>query len=346
MLETKNIFIDTEIFSHNKFDFNNRIFQQLKEALKKKHFNLILTDVVVNEAKKKIAETLKAQKKPIKDIYTNTHFLEARIPEIGLFHEKTKQENLFKIGLSIWEDFIKETNAKIIEANTVDCSVLLSKYFNNESPFNNKKKHEFPDAISLLALSLWAINTKSKVYVISGDQDFKGFTSNNNFIHLNSLSALLDIYNQSDEYPYSKISNLIKKEEDKILEKIGGEFSCLDFAYQGHYDAEITSIEVADIKLDEYDIVDISDENFELYLGFYIEFSADIKVPAYANGYWDSEDCRYVCGPEFETTEYFSDHYTASMTVSYDLSANRITGFNDIIVNANETIILPIKIIH
>lgn len=70
------------------------------------------------------------------------------------------------------------TRAEVLDiAARVDMRTLFERYFAAQPPFaeSSKKKHEFPDAVALLALEHWADEHDTAVLVVSTDADWQRF---------------------------------------------------------------------------------------------------------------------------------------------------------------------------
>ncbi|KVK72163.1 hypothetical protein WS90_35325 [Burkholderia cepacia] len=80
-----------------------------------------------------------------------------------------------KARLDAW---LERTRAHVLDtAARVDLRTVMDRYFAAQPPFatTGDKKHEFPDAVALLALEHWAEEHATKVLVISTDKDWQDF---------------------------------------------------------------------------------------------------------------------------------------------------------------------------
>jgi hypothetical protein len=64
---------------------------------------------------------------------------------------------------------------KIIPASGANIERLLAMYFSPEAPFEESKKHEFPDAIALITLEDWAKTNCKKLLAITHDKGWISF---------------------------------------------------------------------------------------------------------------------------------------------------------------------------
>jgi hypothetical protein len=76
--------------------------------------------------------------------------------------------------------WIDRTGAAVIRCGEfVDVTTLMERYFATRPPFaaTGDKKCEFPDAVVLLALERWAVRHRTRVLLISRDEDWQSFAS-------------------------------------------------------------------------------------------------------------------------------------------------------------------------
>jgi len=77
-----------------------------------------------------------------------------------------------------FNQFVETTSLEVVEAQSyLIVSDLIQKYFQSEPPFSEtgNKKNEFPDAIALISLETWASKNKTKVIVVTSDNDWRNF---------------------------------------------------------------------------------------------------------------------------------------------------------------------------
>lgn len=94
-----------------------------------------------------------------------------------------------------------------------------------QAPFSNKKKSEFPDAISLLALDKWCGDNNHNMYIISTDNDLTDYCADNSRLsYLSSIDEFIDLLVSDSEHQHSFIVSafLVHGEllEESIKEEI------------------------------------------------------------------------------------------------------------------------------
>lgn len=210
------ILIDTSIFDANGLRLEKGLLRKLSQ-FKKSPVDIIFPDVIRGEVKAHLAKKIKESRSA----------LEKAINDAG-DHLFLKEDSLAKAkeltAESLDFDALAETRiAAFIEAvggidfecgKNLEISALLEKYFKNLAPFaeSGKKKNEFPDAITLLAVDNWAAANNKRVLAISQDGDWKAYCEGSKYMECSeSLSDVLTAYNKANP-----VYGLIGKLENAI----------------------------------------------------------------------------------------------------------------------------------
>ena len=171
--------IDTNIFYATKFDLGDASsLRTLENYVKNGKIKVVLSDIVVRESKRHIADKVKKicgiMRKARSDALEETaaHFIRTlELSEI-LRIIKNKDELVSKGG-EMFDDFLRTINAEILGTDLIDVGLVLSDYFGTNPPFENgeKKKSEFPDAFIAQQIRKRFGETE-KVAIVSGDKGF------------------------------------------------------------------------------------------------------------------------------------------------------------------------------
>lgn len=87
--------------------------------------------------------------------------------------------------------FLSRCGGEVINASgRVDIADLMKRYFQPSLPFESSgdKKHEFPDAVALIALESWAEEHNKPILLVSNDRGWQAFAEASN--HLSCVAAL------------------------------------------------------------------------------------------------------------------------------------------------------------
>ena len=251
------IFIDTNIFQKNGFNFDkkNPIIGLLMKNIKEKKYEYCNLSVIDNEIISHINQRIDENKKYLKKL----KWVEKNLDK------KIINENINKIMLD-YDEFKKNVCAKNCDVSKINPEVIFHKYFNIIYPFETKKKDEFPDAFIAEFINNLNVENKENVYVITND---KGFAKslNENIIVFNSIELFLEKFNNVDSKEYQKICKFILKNkknlEKEIFNRIAIDYSDLIEPIVDLHNInfnEIIDIKVIEKNTNEYYINCICDE--------------------------------------------------------------------------------------
>ncbi|MGF7073440.1 PIN domain-containing protein [Mucilaginibacter sp. 3215] len=324
MLETRNIFLDTQTFVQNNY-FKSPRLNELFDLAAAGHINLFLTEITINEIKSNIKEDLQRSSSEINKFNKAINNNGKIIKNLSYGENYTKLpafdiEEAFKDLLSQLEEIIKTSRVLIIDYLAVELKEIFSKYFKHEQPFGiGKKKSEFPDAFVISAVEGWCQKEKQSMYFISGDKDFDDFSFKNIIIE-KSLSSLLDKINKqlhSDKYDliskiyYNNQAQIAQKIKDAFIFKIKDEIG---------FDISIENTLITHFEITNYQVEDMSDSlETTLQITGEIEYSLDVTYEDCSYAIYDKEDDRYY-GCESNTVTLEQEQtFHAQIVIEADL---------------------------
>jgi hypothetical protein len=211
-----------------------------------------------------------------------------------------------------------------VEASKVDAEDILKLYFEKKPPFGDgKKKAEFPDALSLLSLQSHLENNE-KIYVISDDGDLRAYCeAESQFIQLDTLDHLLDIYNQNTQHT-NVLSEHVKNyfiQNDENLKRRITEYleDCKVYNSSSWEDAFVDDgLMVNNIGNINPSILTINDEKSLISFNFDVEFEVTVTGPDFNNGIYDREEGQMFTFDNTSKTISISKKFTAVMFLNYD----------------------------
>lgn len=291
-LVTRNVFIDTEFFVKANLDFHSRTIKSFEGLCSDSELSHLTSTIVVKEVRRKITDNIKDALKGVNNFRRKAAVLKEYDEENikGLFIE-IDEEYFIDKALSAFDNFIDASNTFIVDMSNIDGNEIIDMFFNQQTPFSAKKSNEFRDAFSLLAIRS-ALKGQEKVYVISADPDHKSFCEQNErFISIDTLSALLDIYNKHNDERSRFVEEFLFRKEDDIKKTIKEQLGQAD-AYNASTweDAELDSFEVIEVGDFEPNIIHLDDESCQITFDVSVKFIVDVSGPDYANGHYDKED--------------------------------------------------------
>ena len=305
--------IDTNIFDAAKFDLCDASpLKTLENYVKNGKIKVILSDIVVRESKRHIADKTKKicgiMRKAKADALKESaeHFISAL--ELGEILRIVKfNDELVSKGEEMFDDFLRTINAEILDADLIDVGLILDDYFETKPPFENgeKKKSEFPDAFIAQQIRKRFGETE-KVVIVSNDKGFiRACKGSENRIFFSCLS---DLYNaiSKDDAAYDETMAVIKELQLRIsaavkeyindnenIEVHGLSYDKDGIAFGYDYN-EFYLHGISDVTFSVHSVDEIIDNISIVTLSCKAGISADCYYENYANAPWDPEEKEYV----------------------------------------------------
>lgn len=320
-----NVTIDTNIFDAAKYDFSeNSTLQLLIKYVKKGKVKVVLSNIVVKESQKHIAEqgmklcgiarklradALKISTEKLVD-YVGLNRLLELVDDKKLVKEKS---------IELFEKYIKEIDAEILDTSQIDLDAVLDDYFEIRPPFESgdKKRKEFPDAFIANQIRE-RFGTKEVVAIISNDKGFRAACKETpNHLFFESLAQLYDKINK-EEAAYSETIELIKTLKSQINSEITkyitqneninviGLSHDKDGIVEGYDYSEAYVNSIADMSFTVRSVDELTDKASIFTMMCEANISANCFYEDYDNALWDSEDKKYVY---VETVEIREEHH-------------------------------------
>ncbi|WGL61269.1 PIN domain-containing protein [Pigmentibacter sp. JX0631] len=283
-INTVYIFIDSQVFTSEKYDFNNSKFNTIKKASENKHIKIITTYVIIEEAKKKYSESIDAIEKSKSNIH-----IKKTIENVDKIINCSEEIDFF---LKFMEDFKVENISEFTDISMKD---VLQDYFKKKPPFKIKK-NEFPDAYNIKCIKSFVKNNRA--IVMSGDPDYEEcFKDNENIVLLKRLEEFTDIYiKEIDDNVYFKSKKYISENFENMKSLIINENIYLEQFEPSDYhegmdihDIEIKKLDLIDTKFEE--IIDNQNVIIKVYLNGIAKLSINCEV--------EYDDCHIATNHKF-----------------------------------------------
>lgn len=308
--------LDTNIFDAAKYDFDqNSVLSLLIEYVEKGKIQIVLSDIVIQEAKKHIAQQTNNiftfAKRIKKEIYKSfpsqiVSYLELdRLLEFS--KEKGEQEKLKSQRINCFDELLRKTNAEILKFDSVDLEKVINDYFMINPPFesNGMKRKEFPDAFIASQIRN-RFGEEETVAIISRD---KGFISackkTSNHLFFDSLGDLYNLINEQEEsyketieiidelkrYISLSISEFIINNDNIDVNGLSYDKDGIEsgFDYDEYYMEKISNTSFSVWSVDE-----MLEQTSLVTLQCCANIIADCYYKDYDNAPWDSEEKEYL----------------------------------------------------
>lgn len=305
--------IDTNIFDATKFDLcDTSTLKILENYVKSGKIKVVLSDIVVRESKRHIADQIKKicgiiRKARADALDGATEHLISTIGLGEILRIVTNKDELISKGEEMFDDFLRTINTEILGADLIDAGLVLGDYFETKPPFENseKKKSEFPDAFIAQQIRKRFGETE-EVVIVSNDKGFiRACGESENHLFFSSLVKLYNAISKEDA-AYDETMAVIKelqlrisaavKEYIKNNENIDvhGLSYDKDGIESGYDYNEFYLHDISDVIFSVRSIDEISDNTSIVTLSCKAGISADCYYENYANALWDPEEKDYL----------------------------------------------------
>lgn len=305
--------IDTNIFDATKFDLcDTSTLKILENYVKSGKIKVVLSDIVVRESKRHIADQIKKicgiiRKARADALDGATEHLISTIGLGEILRIVTNKDELISKGEEMFDDFLRTINTEILGADLIDAGLVLGDYFETKPPFENseKKKSEFPDAFIAQQIRKRFGETE-EVVIVSNDKGFiRACGESENHLFFSSLGKLYNAISKEDA-AYDETMAVIKelqlrisaavKEYIKNNENIDvhGLSYDKDGIESGYEYNEFYLHDISDVIFSVRSMDEISDNTSIVTLSCKAGISADCYYENYANALWDPEEKDYL----------------------------------------------------
>lgn len=338
-----NVFIDTQVFIQKNFNFKNDLFQRLINASEDGLVTIYLTDIVINEVKSKIKEQVFEKIKTSSSRFSKDAKILKNLNEYSnIFNIGERLDEIYINLCNQFEQFLLDASAEVISIDDVSASFIFNMYFNGIPPFSIKKRDEFPDAFSLVALENWFTQQNEKISVVSNDEDLKNYCKESQCLTYEpSLEAFFDSTIKNNKYKHQYIISVYDANGDKIVSEIKDHFEYHGFILIGE-EGDIEKVYVHSIELDEDPYIIAIDEEEEksatIAFNASVSYSADVSYVDYNNSYYDKEEGKYLYLETVNTEIEDVVEIPVLVTIKYEHHNKEELEINSILLNEGESI--------
>jgi hypothetical protein len=244
------VFLDTNIFDSQRYNFLSNAFEPFLKAVSKDKFVLLLPDPTEQEINRHI-------EKKWREAYSALAQLERECPFVSKWkywppaRARLLDKNLDDLIQDQWKNFLSHFTVERLGYLGIDLKEIMEWYHRGRGPFGPKKQKEFPDAIALAAILDFSKRGECSIAVVSQDSDFKRACEiYTELLYFRSLPAFTEAILSGDER-LSDLKTALEANPEKIVEAITNEFGGHSFEYE-----EIPSVSVGDVHVNEVDITE------------------------------------------------------------------------------------------
>lgn len=326
MLQTRNVFIDTQYYVKSGLHFEGAAFKAFLDLCESGNLTLLTTSVVEREVKSKIEDSIKDALQAVQTIQRKAKILKSiEDGPLQNFFVPVEVDGVYESAKKAFDEFLDTCNAEFAPVSAINIEKILNDYFDKKAPFGDgKKKNEFPDAISLHAIENYIDG--EEVYVVSEDEDLKCYCRENIGFHcVDTLDKLLDIFNSHENSLSNAISSYIEINKDKIGAEIKELLEQADAYNESIWeDSELESFKVISMSELDFSIVSIEENKCTVTFDISADFEVKVIGPDFTNGYWDSEDKVMIPMETTENTEVEERSFLVEVEMDFEIDGDSI----------------------
>ena len=296
------IFIDTNIFDRQNYNYESSVFVSFAQKVKDKGITLLLPHPMELEVQRHIKERVQEAINALKKAKHCAPFL------TKWKHWPVKKESFFSLSRELdgiawqeWERFLQLFNVVRLSCEHVQLKEVMQWYDSGRAPFGKgKKRKEFPDAFAIAAVSEYAVQNNLAVAVISHDSDMGSACDHfPSLLHFPSLPAYTEAILSKDKR-LEEARLLLTKNEDTIVEHFCEAFYELGFYLEIPGEYELEEVNITGLDLPELRIVALGKAEctvaFEADISFKARFSFYDTETYETSGSYTAEDSTPITG--------------------------------------------------
>ncbi len=332
-LQTRNIFLDTEVFRSNGHNLNTKIMKILGSYVTGGVFVLHTTDVTLREVstqlramQSELTNHLNKIAKDLKRWNYRYRFNHHHLPVPDLLSEPAQPSHAYSdfewILRHVWLAREHSTANLLI-------GPVLDQYFNRQPPFDKEGSKEFPDAIALLALQNWCAPRQESIYVVSKDKALqRAADGHDNLIAIHSLESLFALVVAAKDHDIAETVSASLEEQplfNELQDTLSENFGWIGGLYDGEkYDGDVLAMEIVELeKIEDLTVLRVDQDQVSCIAHVKFLVSAEIGYVDLSKAMWDNQDKCYF-GGESVVTEV-QDSITTKVFVELERHGEEIT---------------------
>lgn len=323
-----NILLDTEVFRHENLHFQSRRFLRLIDLVRTEAVSVYVTDFTADEVRAAISS---AVHKAIQYLRTKKirRILGVLAQSVNARLEgavsKLDEQALVDELVAKFDGLLADLDSEVIATDDVPIATVRGRYFDCAAPFgpSKPKKHEFPDAISILAAEALAKERGIVLHVVSGDPDLAAAAELTSVLkHADSLQTMTDriLSALNATAARAEAAHLaVEALAEGISKGIGKAFLEESFYVEDDY-GEVEEVTVENVDVGELTVAKIEDAVATLSFGAEIDYSAELEVADPDQTAYDSETKEVIIFGYLRRTVSASEYVEGEVEVEIDLS--------------------------
>jgi hypothetical protein len=308
---------------------------------------VLSTEITIQEIEKHIKESVAEARAAAKDFRKRARVLSnLKDPKFSVLLNRLDAARITDTLLAQFAEFRQRARVCLIPLTGVSIAAVMERYFMALPPFGGAdKKHEFPDAFALAALTNWCKPLDQSVYVISTDGDMKSACSPNGpLFAIDKLEQFLDMVVRQDTRLAEFAESFLRTQLATVEKVLRGKFEDSGFVLIDE-DGDVENVEVQSISIEEPLLISVEDYSANYELTATVTFLAEVFYDDMETASYDSEDKVLIPWRRIHKAVEQTAEVTAEIQLDFDienpddwsLSCRSFNRGSDIEVQANES---------
>ena len=311
-LETRDVFVDTEVYRRCDHNVNAKLMTILGEYVKDGIFVLHTTDITLREVRRQVQakerELRRRADGMARDLRRwNTRYRrkESHLPVPDVLGEATDPSAAYR---DLEWTIRREWDAQEHRAAELKVGPVLDRYFDRKAPFDSEGSKEFPDALALFALEHWCARLARRMYVVSNDGGvLRAARDSEHFIAMDGLDGLFGLVVSAGTHDVAEKVDVALADDSTLIglrETLNDGLGEVGWLYQGdRTDGDVLDAVIEDLtEIGEVRILRVDLDHVACIVEVELSVSAQVEYADLELAWWDKEDQRYY-GEEYVTTE-------------------------------------------
>lgn len=335
------ILLDTEVFRHENLHFSSDRFQTLARLVEDGEAGVYVTDVILgelanaigtsvseavlllrsNDARRKLGVLVQADKARLSGIVDE-------LDEAALVQELHNCLTALLLRLK----------ATTLSTDSISVAELRERYFCSSPPFSSarNKKHEFPDALTVLAAQEYAQSNQIDLHVVSGDQRvLDACIEGSRLYPVNGLVPMLSTAFDTIEATKAtaKAAEIAADAlRERLLQAVKTRFSESWLYVEDEGEGDVEDVEVVEVGLNDPEVVSIDGNLATLAFVATISYTATLNVPDPDQTAYDSEDKKLMIFGYLSQTVREEEVVEGNVKIRVDIETPEDSEFLDLLL--------------
>jgi hypothetical protein len=333
LLETRHVFLDTQVYHGLKHNPANPAFRNLAEHVRERRIVLHTSDITLMEVQRQLKESVAARGRELATIekelvrwrYAAPHSAPAKPP---VFDAGMLGDDLFK---AFRNAVVGGCGATVHQALQVPAEAVFATYFARLPPFESEGSKEFPDAFVLAVLELWCQQHDERLYVVTADGAMaRGADKSDRLISAKSIQAILGMASAAiggDAEANAERAINDPAFDSRLEEAIKSGIKDAVFVYDGDlpdgeaYEGELVNI----ISVSDWTVIGRAGARVSLMMKVDVTAQIEVQYEDRSEAMWDGEDGRWM-GTGIGKTEVETE-VALPVFMEIDTTTGRFTDF-------------------